>query len=178
MTGDILLIIDPQRGFFAPAWPPSLADRLASFLSKNPFDHVFATKFIGSEKSPFLRFTDWPGLSRSEKEICAELKAFLDVVIPKKGFSAATPAVLRYLKTLTHDSPQAIYLAGTDTEACVLASAMAFFEKGIRPRVLVDFCASSGGETVHRAGLLCLERAIGKQNLVYGDPSKRLSEIP
>lgn len=167
----MLVLIDPQRGFFEPAVPENLAIRLRGLLSRKLFRAVIATKFVSEPRSPFQRFMGWNGLHGAEEDICEEIVPWLDVIVAKSGFNGATTSVLRVLRELNGGRrPQHVYLAGTDTEACVLATSMGFFEKNIRPVVLADYCASSGGVNVHKAGLLCLERAIGAMNVVYGDP--------
>ena len=166
-----LVIVDPQRGFFEPAVPDDLEGRLGKLLSRKLFRSVIATQFVSEPDSPFQRFAGWGGLHGTEQDICEGIRPWLDAIIPKKGFSCATDPVMRTLQELNGGYlPNTIFLAGTDTEACVLASAMAFFEQGVRPVVLADYCASSGGMSVHEAGLLCLERAIGPRNVMRGDP--------
>ncbi|MBQ9407018.1 MAG: isochorismatase family protein [Desulfovibrio sp.] len=168
----ILVIIDPQHGFFDHAMPENLASRLGQLLSKKIFHAVVATQFINTPNDAFQQFTGWDGLHGAERNICKEIQPWLNAIIPKSGFNGAITPVMQVLRTLNGECPpQAVFLAGTDTEACIMASAMGFFEKGIRPLVLADYCASSGGLSVHQAGLLCLERAIGKMNIVHGDPS-------
>ena len=168
-----LVIVDPQRGFFDPAVPDDLEGRLERLLSCRPFRAVIATRFVSEPNGPFDRFADWGGLHGTEQDICAGVRPWLDAIVPKKGFSGATGPVLLVLRKLNSGHmPQAVFLAGTDTEACVLATAMAFFEKGVRPIALADYWASSGGRSVHEAGLLCLERAIGPRNVMRGDPDQ------
>ena len=173
----ILVLIDPQRGFFDPAVPADLEGRLGRLLSRKPFKAVIATRFVSEANGPFQRFADWGGLHGTELDICAGIRPWLDAIIPKKGFSGATRPVMRALQEVNGGCmPQAVFLAGTDTEACVLATAMAFFEQGVRPVVLADYCASSGGISVHEAGLLCLERSIGPRNVMRGDPDRLNAE--
>ena len=166
-----LVIVDLQRGFLASAAPEGLEGRLARLLRQKVFQRVLATRFCDSEDSPFRRFMGWGGLHGAEADICAAVLPLVDAVIPKAGFTAATESVLQTLQQWRGGSlPERVFLAGTDTEACVLATAMGFFVLGVRPVVLADYCASSGGLAAHEAGLLCMERAIGAENILRGEP--------
>ena len=84
-------------------------------------------------------------------------------VIDKTQYSAYTPALLNYIKDKQIDQ---IYLCGLDTDCCVLITAIDLFEHGYDIYVLQDFCASSGGETMHQAGLMIGRRNIGKNRVV------------
>ena len=171
----ILVLVDPQRGFFDPV---NLAAKLRDLLDLRLFRAVVATKFVNTPEVPFERFSDWPGLNAAEQEICGEIAPYLDAVIAKSGFNAAIQPVLHALQEFNGGrKPKAVLLAGTDTEACILASAMGFFEQGIRPFILVDYCASHNGLHVHNAGLMCLEYAIGSKNLLRGDPATFAAQV-
>lgn len=61
-----------------------------------------------------------------------------------------------------------VYIAGIDTDCCVLKTAIDIFERNIRPIVLIDYCASNGGDESHRSAIRVLERTIGKKQIVYG----------
>jgi nicotinamidase-related amidase len=58
-----------------------------------------------------------------------------------------------------------VVLCGVDTDACVMATALDAFDHGLRPLVLSDLCASSGGDSYHQAALMLLERNIGRRQL-------------
>ena len=53
-----------------------------------------------------------------------------------------------------------------DTDCCVLTIATSLFEHNITPIVLTNYCQSNGGETAHITGIKCLERLIGKKQIV------------
>lgn len=63
--------------------------------------------------------------------------------------------------------PRKVYLAGVDTDCCVLTTATSLFENNIRPIVLTKYCASNGGPQSHEAGILCLKRLIGEKQLFH-----------
>lgn len=59
-----------------------------------------------------------------------------------------------------------IYNCVNDTDCCVLTIATSLFEHNITPIVLTNYCQSNGGETAHITGIKCLERLIGKKQIV------------
>lgn len=61
------------------------------------------------------------------------------------------------------------YIAGIDTDCCVLATAISLFEHNIRPVVLEQYCVSNGGDVSHQAAITVLERTIGL-NQIYFKP--------
>ena len=58
-----------------------------------------------------------------------------------------------------------IFIAGIDTDMCVLKIAMDVFDIGIEPIVITDCCASTAGLQAHLAGLAVLSRNIGANRL-------------
>jgi nicotinamidase-related amidase len=58
-----------------------------------------------------------------------------------------------------------VYVAGIDTDMCVLKIAMDLFDRSIEPVVLTDCCASTAGLQAHLAGLAVLSRNIGAKRL-------------
>ena len=62
--------------------------------------------------------------------------------------------------------PEQVFIAGVDTDCCVLKTATDFFEHNIRPVVLTEYCYSNGGQQSHEAGILCMKRLIGEKQLI------------
>ena len=83
----------------------------------------------------------------------------------KTGFSALDARLQLELQMQKIDE---IHLCGLDTDACVAATAMALFDISIRPVVLADACASSGGREFHNAALRLLSRNIGEDQVRRG----------
>ena len=62
--------------------------------------------------------------------------------------------------------PEKIFITGADTDCCVLTIATALFEHNIKPVVLTRYCDSNGGSVSHEAGIACMTRLIGEEQLV------------
>jgi len=156
----VLLIIDVQAGFIndETGHIPEAVARLQPH-----FGTVFATRFENPEGSPFRRFM---GLARFAPGMPETGLAFAPRagarILVKHGYSAALPEVL----AAAREAGGTVHLCGIATDNCVLATAIALFEAGIRPLVLADCCASHGGRDYHEAGLLLLRRILGEAQVV------------
>ena len=89
-----------------------------------------------------------------------------DYVTEKSLYSACTDQGVELLNQL---GVTEAYIAGIDTDCCVLKTALDLFERGIRPIVLTHFCASNGGPESHAAAITVLERNIGEPQIIKGD---------
>jgi nicotinamidase-related amidase len=66
---------------------------------------------------------------------------------------------------LRQQNIERVFIAGIDTDMCVLKIAMDLFDIGIEPIVFTDCCASTAGLQAHLAGLAVLSRNIGAMRL-------------
>ena len=161
----ILLIVDLQKGFIKTTELERLSKRIVELSQSDQFDFVIATRFINSPKSPFVSILNWRKMTSSpDTDLVDGLRA--DIVVDKHGYSCCNEEFDAALDciTLGQKIPE-IYICGLDTDCCVLASAVALFERQIRPIVLGQYCGSCGGEEQHQAGLKCLRRIIGRDNV-------------
>ncbi len=162
-----LIVIDVQEGFLTESTRDAAAAILGMLESKI-FNPVVFTRFKNEKGSPHQRILDWDGISTEEEfQLWSEIAGQADNVIDKKSYTAVTPELRQ--KFLDKNT-KTIYLAGFDTDCCVLCTAADLFQIGIRPVVLADYCASGGGGESHEAGLKALSRIIGKQNIIHGLP--------
>ena len=74
--------------------------------------------------------------------------------------------MINILKSINNNLSDKVYIVGFDTDGCVLATVFDLFEDGIRPIILADYCASTGGDEYNNAGIKVLQRLIGKNNIV------------
>lgn len=179
----ILLIVDRQRGFAPDSVPDTLGRRIDALAESGAFAHVLATQYANYPGSPVMRLTGWDKLMTNGEQALTGAAARAEFVVHKTGYSGVTAELLEYLRTLGGGRlPEAVFLAGADTECCVLATALGLFEQGIRPIVLARYCGSAGGEDCHAAGLCSLGRMIGKNNITdepvcdAGDPARLLRQ--
>lgn len=172
---NILIVVDIQRGFIVNEMTEEAMRRIDLLLSCGAFDAVAASKYKNSPDNPIVSLMGWDKLmSDDEQKILGKAGEKLDFCAEKSKFSAATPKLYEWLKNeCDGEYPETVYLVGVDTECCVLSTAVDLFEEGIRPIILSDYCASSGGEEYHNAGILSLHHLIGKNNIYQGEITSR-----
>lgn len=158
-----LIVIDVQNGFVTSKtkW---VLPRLEQLLVEFEGELIIATQFINKENSGFTDIMHWNRLkSTPETSLIPFVEQKATFIVEKTTYSACIPEVMDILNKMGINE---VYLAGIDTDCCVLATAISLFECNIRPVVLAHYCASNGGERSHAAALTVLERTIGAQQII------------
>jgi nicotinamidase-related amidase len=148
----VLLAIDMQNGFLGEKslHVVSKVVTLAAECQRRSIPLVF-TRFHNREGSPYESLIGWRRLRcEEETDITEELSSFSAQIIDKDFYSAFTNDFERLQE---ENGWKTLVLCGVATESCVLKTA-------------VDACASHAGVDVHNAGLMILERFIGKDQIV------------
>lgn len=160
-----LMLIDVQNGFINDNTKhilPRIEQLVKDFSEHNKGSLIVATQFINKDESPFINFLGWNSIMGGEEtELCLPSGDIGFYTIEKSGYSG-------YFNTKAFGI-DTVYLAGVDTDACVLETAMDFFQNNIRPIVLEHYCASSGGEEIHEAAIKILRRNIGDKQIIEGE---------
>ena len=156
-----------QKGFSRYDQTKKLADDIENMLRKKPFDVVIATKFMNYDNSIYEKMFNWHRLkTENDRKLTGELEKFSDIVFDKSIYTCVNTHFLQRLCQLNNgDYPKKIFVAGADTDCCILKIATDLFENNIRPIVLTKYCNSNGGEESHKAGILCMKRLIGDKQL-------------
>jgi len=159
-----LMIVDVQNGFVSPR-TRHIVPELNSLMRQHHFDNIAFTRFINTPESPYIRYLDWHRLqSEQECALVDSLIPFAKKVFSKYVYTGINSETLSYLK---NNDVKVVFLAGIDTDCCVLNTAIDLFENGIRPYVL-EFCsASNGGQASHQAALTVLNRSIGQNSILF-----------
>lgn len=156
-----LLIIDVQVGFVNGA-TRHVVPKVEALQKQYP--HVYATRFINAEGSPYRNLLDWHRFYESSDDVPLAFNPVDGViVIDKHVYTCVTPA---FLDDLRSKGIEEVAICGIDTDACVSACAVDLFENGIRPILLSEACASHAGAEYHEAALRILTRLIGKRQIV------------
>lgn len=162
MTETRLLVVDMQRVFADPAGPwrvPGFDAALAGVLALlEPYaGRTALTRFVphaeptGSwvdyyEAFPFAR----DPAAEQQWDLVPELAALDLPVLDAPTMNKWTPEL-----AATLEEPDTLVLAGVATECCVLATAIAASDAGVRVRVVADSCAG-GTPADHDAALRVL----------------------
>lgn len=164
MGKSALVVVDMQN-YFINKTTKDLPVRIQKFIVKNRemFDHIIFTKFVNSSRSNFVRLLGWKKCFKSpETDIHEALIEFTrkSNVFTKTAFSAFKSR--NFAEFLKENKITDLYVCGTDTEACVFATAIDAFDSGYRIKVLKDLCGSQHGKKFHKIGCLAIEKNIEK----------------
>lgn len=168
MDNKILIVVDVQNGFIKTFANADMVNKITNLAESDKFNKVIATKFINYTGSMFEKCFNWSELKTPEQtDLCAPLEEIADEVFTKTTYNCVNDKFVELLIQLNNgEKPEKVYLCGLDTDAFVLATAIGLFEHDIIPVVLENYCFSTGGEQYHKAGIKCLERTIGR-NQIY-----------
>ncbi len=168
---NILIIIDMQKGFTLSEQTMCLKEKIEKLMEREIFDIVIATRFLNEDNSIYERLFSWKRLkTKEEQELIQEVIQHVDYVEDKYIYSCVNTNFIQKLCQLNGGIyPEQVFLAGVDTDCCVLATAIDLFENNVRPIVLTDYCASNGGVEAHRAGITCMKRLLGNEQIKEGE---------
>ena len=155
-----LLIVDVQAGFVNDHTRHILPSVEAL---QARYDHVYATRFINAQDSPYREWMNWGRFGAESPDIELAFAARADtVVFDKHTYSSVDEQLLAELR---RRGIEEVHVCGIDTDVCVTQSAVDLFEAGVRPVVLAASCASHGGPEYHEYALRILRRLIGKAQI-------------
>ena len=156
----ILLAVDLQNGFLTTPECKAVVPKVVAHASL--FHQVWATRFFNRNPN-FSRQLSWNEMvSGQETELAKTLSPVVSKTFDKPSYSLI-PALLLALQS---DAITTVAVCGVDTDACVMATALALFDAGFETFVVSDGCASSGGQEYHEAAIKILERNSGAKYVI------------
>jgi len=162
MKFEALLVIDVQHIFMR-----NQADRviepIRDLVEKLPADKVYYLRYINHPDSLYTRHLDChAGMTKSDTDVVPEAYRDNAPVFNHYGYAPSVELmqILQKYKT--------VGICGVDTDACVMAAVFALWDAGIRPLVLADYCASSGGKQFHETALGLMLRQFGVDGVIHG----------
>jgi nicotinamidase-related amidase len=159
-----LLVVDVQNGFINE-YTHHIPQRVVALLERGAYEPVLFTRFVNCAGGPYHTILDWHACEREpETNLVPQLTPYAapDRVFEKLGLAGMPDELAVYLR---EHKIEEIAILGIDTDMCVLKLAMDAFDRGVKPIVLTDCCASTAGLQAHFAGLAVLSRNIGAQQL-------------
>jgi nicotinamidase-related amidase len=168
-NSSVLVVVDAQVGFVSPHSAhvlPVIANLLKWWQDAGRASIL--TQFVNAPDSPYVRLIGWSALMPGDPGVeldpqIAPYASTATAVIRKGGYTALTDAVF---DLVSRHGWQNLYVAGMDTESCVLATVLGAFEAGLTPWLVTDACASHAGPVEHEAGLLVARRYVGASQLI------------
>lgn len=166
-TGNkVLLVIDMQNGFNKNDQTRTAVEALKDLLDYEPavFTTRIFTRYVNVPSSPHREILGWDGCADgSDIEIVDALKGYVDKVMDKSTYAVTG----MFPQFLPKNKVREVYIAGFNTETCVMATALHLFDMGIKPVIIQNCCASSSiNPYAHRHALGLMETTIGRQNIV------------
>lgn len=171
---NILLVVDMQNGFARNEQTKEVGKKIVELLNTNSFDYTIATQFINPLQGPYRRILKWEKLTESpETDIIEGIKT--DYVFKKQVYTSANKEIMETITKINEGKkPDYIFIAGVDTDCCVMKTAVDLFEQDIKPIVLLNYCNSNGGEIANQAGIQVMKRLIGEKQLIKGNINSKL----
>ena len=159
-----LVVVDVQVGFINN-FTHHIPDRIVRLVERGEHGPLLFTKFVNVPGSPYRRFLAWDECSGPpETDLVPTIQTLANKgrVFEKRGFTGLPQDLSDHLGEL---APDEVAVVGIDTDMCVLKVALDIFDRGIKPVVLTDCCASTMGAPAHLAGLAILSRNVGPEQL-------------
>lgn len=159
-----ILIIDIQRGFVNVA--TEHIPRRVSIL-QNRYGHVFYTRFVNTEFSPYRRLVGWSEFGEGSEEAQLAFTPREGAVLLEKNVYSCVDR--RFIGEIINRKIDSIHVCGLDSDVCVTKCAVDLFEHGIDVKVISNACASHLGEDFHHAAMKSIGRFIGHHNIIEVD---------
>jgi len=159
-----IIVVDVQRGFLND-YTHHLPARLRQLFERGEHQPALFTRFINVKASPYRKYLGWHACAGPpDTALAPDLEPFAEPgrVFDKHGLCGLPEALTTFLR---EQRIGRVFVAGIDTDMCVLKIAMDLFDRSIEPLVLADCCASTAGLQAHLAGLAVLSRNIGAERL-------------
>lgn len=150
---NILILAENKQGFEESSITKKLAYDTKQLINTNIFDNVLIAEYRNNEDDCGVY-----GNIYSELNDCMY-----------ETVSNATEDLIEAISTLNDcASGVRIFVAGVDTDKCVLKTVTSLTDNKIKPFVLTNYCHSLDGMELHNAGVLLIERIVGKEKILSG----------
>lgn len=161
MKPEALLIIDIQHGFICNG-VEQIIPSLVELVHKWPCENLYYLKYKNYPGSSFTKYLDWHEFMTSEQaNIVPEVYIKGSAIYNHYGYAPPDDLLVEL-----HSKYESVGICGVDTDACVMAAVFALWDAEIRPFVLAEYCASSGGPQFHRAALDLMLRQFGTGSVI------------
>ena len=137
----ILLVVDMQEGFKGGICT-NLKVRVNDYIKKSNYDYYVFTQFKNSKNPLFKSKLGWTNLAdASSQKLCLERLPKNSCVMAKDGYGLSRYQ-LNKIKRLLGNEKQ-IDICGLQTDACVYAIGLQFFDMHIYPNILINYTATN-----------------------------------
>lgn len=158
----ILLNIDFQRSFMSSNGA-KVAPEIERVALKYKWDKIIQTLWFNSKDStsPYVTNLGYTECSPEQRASGLVRRFKNSIMLPRyDAYSCMNDELLSYLRNV-----EMIYVTGWETDACVLATCFALFDRGY-PFKVVTNCVHSKSADAHEAALVVMKRNFGECVLV------------
>lgn len=159
------LIIVNMQTLFLPRVPRRVVGHIRTRIDDavNQGNPIIATVFCNTTASPYVARLDYHGgIDATDRRLDPHVARNATHVIDTYGY-IPDATFFTVLHNLNVDS---VTIVGVDTDACVLATALACFDNNLATTVDLRGCYSTGGAALHDATEIILGRNIGAINVI------------
>lgn len=167
MPKTALVIVDVQN-CFVNGNTSHLPEKIKEMVPR--YEEVVFTRFVNHDRSNFAAHGYHKCKNEEESAIHPTLA---QIAAGKKVFTKSTFSAFKAEGLVGHlksKGVQEVHICGTDTEACVMASAYEAFDLGFRVKVLYGLCASCNGKEFHDAGMMVIKKSLEFDSWKPGNP--------
>lgn len=161
----VLLLIDYQKGFKSDC-SKATVPAIEKLAKRGGWDDIIQTMWLNSKEpdSPYIQNLGYTENSAYDRGHALVTK-FKDAKIFTRydKYSCVEDGLVRLLhgNTMT-------YIAGWESDACVLGTYFDLFDKGVPFRIVTD-CIASERQNAHEAALVIMNRNFGKVTLIKSE---------
>jgi len=159
---DALLIVDMQTVFLKQS--SHLIESVQSLAERWSENDLYWLQYRNHPGSLFEKHLNWSAATVSPEIDLIEGKGQTKKYV-HFGYSPP-PELIEHLRM----NYKRAYVCGLDTDACVYAAMISLWDNDVRPMLLADYCASSGGKNFHEAAMALMQRQFGTDTIVKGLP--------
>jgi nicotinamidase-related amidase len=142
----------------------SLIPKVQDLAESWPEEDIYWLRYRNHPDSLFVKHLDW-----SEGMLAEDVELIEGKGQGQKIWHYGYSPPLELIDELKQKYDTA-YVCGVDTDACVYAAMMALWDNEIRPILLPDYSASSGGDHFHDVALAMMHRQFGMDATRAGKP--------
>lgn len=159
MTSKILLLIDYQKAFKKE----ETVDNISKLATHHKWDNIIQTLWFNSktESSLYMQNLGYGECDPNSKDSGLVKRFKNSVMVPRYDMYSCVDENLVHM---IYGGAE-VYIAGWETDACVLGTCFGLFDRGINFKVITD-CVSSANTDVHVAALKIIQRNFGRSCLV------------
>ena len=162
-SSTLLIVVDAQRLFAHAADPDGrCVGYIARHIDRGGYGHISYTRFINRPDSlpATLLGYDKAMAQHPSAQLVPAIARRADHTLDHAGYGPVPHDVDELVQHVRARGIDRAVVMGFDTDACVIATAFALWDRGLATAIDPRGCASSGGTALHHAALRIARRSL------------------